>query len=58
MEHHRTLLVQIPGFLGVMRTTLNGLQRYDYARYIDTAYAIFLPILTQLAIVPGVLRLG
>ena len=45
-------LIQIPGFLGVMRTTLNGLQRNDYARYIDTAYAIFLPILTQLAIVP------
>jgi O-antigen/teichoic acid export membrane protein len=45
-------LIQIPGFLGVMRTTLNGLQRYDYARYIDTAYAIFMPILTQLAIVP------
>lgn len=45
-------LIQIPGFLGVMRTTLNGLQRYDYARYIDTAYAIFFPVLTQLAIVP------
>ncbi len=44
--------IQIPGFYGVFRTTLNGLQRADYARYIDAAWAILFPILTQLAIVP------
>jgi O-antigen/teichoic acid export membrane protein len=35
-----------------MRGTLNGLQRNDYARYIDVAWAIVLPVLTQLALVP------
>jgi O-antigen/teichoic acid export membrane protein len=45
-------LIQIPGFYGVFRTTLNGLQRNDYARYIDNAGAIVLPIVTQLALVP------
>ena len=45
-------LIQIPGFYGVMRTTLNGLQRYDYARYIDTIGVIILPMVMQLAIVP------
>jgi O-antigen/teichoic acid export membrane protein len=45
-------LIQIPGFYGVMRNTLNGLQRNDYARYMDVAWAIVLPILTQLALVP------
>ena len=44
--------IQIPGFYGVFRTTLNGLQRADYARYIDAAWAIVFPILTQLALVP------
>lgn len=45
-------MIQIPGFYGVMRGTLNGLQRNDYARYIDVAWAIALPVLTQLALVP------
>ena len=45
-------LIQIPGFYGVMRNTLNALQRADYARYIDVAWAIVFPILTQLALVP------
>jgi O-antigen/teichoic acid export membrane protein len=45
-------MIQIPGFYGVMRGTLNGLQRNDYARYIDVAWAIVLPVLTQLALVP------
>lgn len=45
-------LIQIPGFYGVFRTTLNGLQRNDYARYIDAAGTLVLPILTQLALVP------
>jgi O-antigen/teichoic acid export membrane protein len=45
-------LIQIPGFYGVFRTTLNGLQRNDYARYIDNAGAIVLPVVTQLALVP------
>ncbi len=45
-------LIQIPGFFGVMRTTLNGLQRYDYARYIDTIGVIIMPIVMQVAIVP------
>ncbi len=45
-------LIQIPGFYGVMRTTLNGLQRYDYARYIDTIGVIIMPMVMQLAIVP------
>jgi O-antigen/teichoic acid export membrane protein len=45
-------LIQIPGFYGVMRTTLNGLQRYDYARYIDTIGVIIVPMVMQLAIVP------
>ena len=44
--------IQIPGFYGVFRATLNGLQRADYARYIDAAWAIVFPILTQLALVP------
>jgi O-antigen/teichoic acid export membrane protein len=45
-------LIQIPGFYGVFRTTLNGLQRNDYARYLDAAWAIVLPVVTQLALVP------
>lgn len=45
-------MIQIPGFYGVMRNTLNALQRNDYARYIDTAWAIVFPILAQLALVP------
>jgi O-antigen/teichoic acid export membrane protein len=45
-------LIQIPGFYQVFRGTLNGLQRNDYARYIDAAWAIVVPILTQLALVP------
>jgi O-antigen/teichoic acid export membrane protein len=45
-------LIQIPGFYGVMRTTLNGLQRYDYARYIDTIGVIIMPMVMQVAIVP------
>ncbi len=45
-------LIQIPGFYGVFRTTLNGLQRNDYARYLDNAGAIVLPVVTQLALVP------
>jgi hypothetical protein len=45
-------LIQIPGFYGVFRGTLNALQRNDYARYIDAAWAIVIPILTQLALVP------
>jgi len=45
-------LIQIPGFLGVFRGVLNALQRNDYARYIDAAWAIVFPILTQLALVP------
>jgi len=45
-------LIQIPGFYGVFRTTLNGLQRNDYARYLDAAWAIVWPVATQLALVP------
>ena len=45
-------MIQIPGFYGVFRTTLNGLQRNDYARYLDAAWAIVWPVLTQLALVP------
>jgi O-antigen/teichoic acid export membrane protein len=45
-------LIQIPGFYGVFRGTLNGLQRNDYARYIDAAWAIVLPVAAQLALVP------
>jgi O-antigen/teichoic acid export membrane protein len=45
-------LIQIPGFYGVMRTTLNGLQRYDYARYIDTIGVIIMPMVMQMAVVP------
>lgn len=45
-------LIQIPGFYGVFRTTLNGLQRNDYARYLDAAWAIVLPVITQIALVP------
>jgi O-antigen/teichoic acid export membrane protein len=44
--------IQIPGFYGVFRGTLNALQRNDYARYIDAAWAIVIPVLTQLALVP------
>jgi O-antigen/teichoic acid export membrane protein len=45
-------MIQIPGFYQVIRNTLNALQRNDYARYIDAAWAIAIPILTQLALVP------
>ena len=45
-------LVQIPGFYGVFRGTLNALQRNDYARYIDAAWAIVIPVITQLTLVP------
>ena len=51
-------LIQIPGFYGVFRTTLNGLQRNDYARYLDAAWAIVWPVATQLALVPSLLCLG
>jgi O-antigen/teichoic acid export membrane protein len=45
-------LIQIPGFYQVFRITLNGLQRNDYARYLDASWAIVLPVVTQLALVP------
>jgi O-antigen/teichoic acid export membrane protein len=45
-------LIQIPGFYGVFRSTLNALQRNDYARYIDASWLIFMPTLAQLALVP------
>lgn len=45
-------LIQLPGFFQVMRNTLNSLQRNDYARYMDTAYAVVLPMITQPLLVP------
>jgi hypothetical protein len=36
----------------VFRSTLNALQRNDYARYIDGVWAIFMSTLAQLALVP------
>ncbi len=39
--------IQIPGFYQVMRHALNGLQRQDYARYLDVALNVVLPVLVQ-----------
>ena len=45
-------LIQIPGFYQVMRNTLNAFQRNDYARYMDTAYSIVVPMIVQPLLVP------
>ncbi len=45
-------LIQIPGFFQVMRNTLNAFQRNDYARYMDTAYSIVVPMIVQPLLVP------
>jgi O-antigen/teichoic acid export membrane protein len=45
-------LIQIPGFYTVTRNTLNAMQRNDYARYMDTIYAIVMPMITQPLLVP------
>jgi O-antigen/teichoic acid export membrane protein len=39
--------IQIPGFYQVMRHALNGFQRQDYARYLDVALNVILPVLVQ-----------
>ena len=39
--------IQIPGFYQVMRHTLNGFQRQDYARFLDIGLNVFIPILVQ-----------
>jgi O-antigen/teichoic acid export membrane protein len=39
--------IQIPGFYQVMRHALNGFQRQDYARYLDVALNVILPIVVQ-----------
>jgi len=40
-------IIQLPGFYQVMRHTLNGLQRQDYARYLDMSLNIVMPMLVQ-----------
>jgi O-antigen/teichoic acid export membrane protein len=40
-------LIQIPGFLGVMRLALNGYQRSDYAQILTMGTEVLLPILVQ-----------
>lgn len=39
--------IQLPGFYQVMRNTLNGLQRLDYSRLLDTALNLVLPMIVQ-----------
>ena len=39
--------IQVPGFYQVMRHALNGLQRQDYARYLDVALNVVLPVVVQ-----------
>ncbi len=39
--------IQIPGFYQVMRHALNGFQRQDYARYLDVALNVILPVIVQ-----------
>jgi len=39
--------IQLPGFYQVMRHALNGLQRQDYARYLDMALNLVLPMIAQ-----------
>jgi O-antigen/teichoic acid export membrane protein len=39
--------IQIPGFYQVMRHALNGFQRQDYARYLDVALNVVLPVVVQ-----------
>ena len=39
--------IQIPGFYQVMRHALNGFQRQDYARYLDVALNVVLPVIIQ-----------
>jgi O-antigen/teichoic acid export membrane protein len=39
--------IQVPGFYQVMRHALNGFQRQDYARYLDVALNVVLPVIIQ-----------
>ena len=39
--------IQLPGFYQVMRHALNGLQRQDYARYLDMGLNLVFPMLVQ-----------
>jgi O-antigen/teichoic acid export membrane protein len=43
--------IQIPGFYQVMKHTLNGLQRFDYAQVLELGLALIFPMLTQPALV-------
>lgn len=40
-------MIQIPGFLGVMRLALNAYQRADYGQIVTIATEVLLPILVQ-----------
>ncbi len=44
-------IIQIPGFLGVMRLALNSYQRADYGQIVTLATEVLLPILVQPVIV-------
>jgi len=39
--------IQIPGFYGVMRNALTGMQRFDYAQILDLALNLLLPMAVQ-----------
>ena len=43
--------IQIPGFLEVMRYSLTGFQRFDYAQFLDLGLALVFPMVTQPIIV-------
>ena len=39
--------IQLPGFFQVMRHTLTGFQRHDYARYLDMGLSLVFPMIVQ-----------
>jgi O-antigen/teichoic acid export membrane protein len=39
--------IQVPGFYQVMRHALNGFQRQDYARFLDLALNVVMPMVVQ-----------
>lgn len=51
-------LIQIPGFYQVMRHSLMGWQRFDYAQILDVALPVLFPMVTQPVLVTLMVRWG
>ncbi|MCS7037988.1 MAG: hypothetical protein NZP34_00115 [Caldilineales bacterium] len=50
--------IQIPGFYQVMRHSLMGWQRFDYAQILDVALPVLFPMVTQPVLVTLMVRWG